>query len=402
MRLILLGPPGAGKGTQAQRLVARYGLVQLSTGDMLRAAVAAGTPVGLKAKDLMAQGALVPDDVVCAIIADRIAEPDAHNGFILDGFPRTVGQAEALDAMLNERKLDLDAVIALKVDEDALLTRVEKRVAEMTARGEAVRADDNAEALKKRLDAYRAQTAPLIDYYGGKGTLSVIDGMAAIDAVERNIVDILDRKAKAKAETETQGSEGIVSSIANSVKEAVASVGEGLRKTVDALTGEPAAAVPEVAVPRPMSPIAPSPDKSKATGSKARQRTAAIAVAEAAAAPRASRPADTSKTGRKTARKTAKKAKTAAKRKKKAVKTAKTRSKAPSARSATRARKGSAKAAGRTGSRSGSRTRGKTARKGAQKPARKAAATRRPVAKKRAGTARRTVKKAAKRKSGRR
>jgi adenylate kinase len=358
--------------------------------------------VGLKAKDLMAQGALVPDDVVCAIIADRIAEPDAHNGFILDGFPRTVGQAEALDAMLNERELDLDAVIALKVDEDALLTRVEKRVAEMTARGEAVRADDNAEALKKRLDAYRAQTAPLIDYYGGKGTLSVIDGMAAIDAVERNIVDILDRKAKAKAETETQGSEGIVSSFANSVKDAVASVGEGLRKTVDALTGEPAAAVPEIAVPRPMSPIAPSPDKSKATGSKARQRTAAIAVAEAAAAPRASRPADTSKTGRKTARKTAKKAKTAAKRKKKAVKTAKTRSKAPSARSATRARKGRAKAAGRTGSRSGGRTRGKTARKGAQKPARKAAATRRPVAKKRAGTARRTVKKAAKRKSGRR
>lgn len=292
MRLILLGPPGAGKGTQAQRLVARYGLVQLSTGDMLRAAVAAGTPVGLKAKDLMAQGALVPDDVVCAIIADRIAEPDAHNGFILDGFPRTVGQAEALDAMLKERKLGLDAVIALKVNEDALLARVEKRVAEMTARGEAVRADDNAEALKKRLDAYRAQTAPLIDYYGGKGTLNVVDGMAAIDAVEQAIAAILEGKGPAAKRTP--------------------------------------------------------------------------------------------------ARKPAKKAKKTAKRPAKAAKAAK------KAKKATKSKPARAKSAGRA-----TRAR-KGARKAAARGTRKAAAARRPVAKKRAGTARRTVKKAAKRKSGRR
>lgn len=298
MRLILLGPPGAGKGTQAQRLVARYGLVQLSTGDMLRAAVAAGTPVGLKAKDLMAQGALVPDDMVCAIIADRIAEPDARNGFILDGFPRTVGQAEALDAMLKDRKLGLDAVIALKVNEDALLARVEKRVAEMTARGEAVRADDNAEALKKRLDAYRAQTAPLIDYYGRKGTLNVVDGMAAIDAVERAIVAILEGR-----------------------------------------------------------------------GSAAKRKPARQSAKKV---------------------KKAKKAKKVAKRPAKAVKAAK------KAKKTTKSKAASVKSAGRA-----TRAR-KGARKAAVRGTRKAAAARRPAAKKRAGTARRTVKKAAKRKSGRR
>src|SRR5215475_13777390 len=134
MRLILLGPPGAGKGTQAQRLAERYGIPQLSTGDMLRAAVKAGTPVGLKAKDIMARGELVPDDVVVAIVADRIEQPDARNGFILDGFPRTVPQAEALDRLLNQKGLTLDAVIELKVDEGILLKRVENRVAEMVAR----------------------------------------------------------------------------------------------------------------------------------------------------------------------------------------------------------------------------------------------------------------------------
>ena len=162
MRLILLGPPGAGKGTQAQRLIAKHGIVQLSTGDMLRAAVAAGTPVGLRAKSIMDRGELVPDDVVVAIIADRIDQPDAKRGFVLDGFPRTVPQAEALDRLLAERGLKLDAVIELKVDEGILLRRIEKRVAEMTARGEKVRADDNPEVLKGRLVAYRAQTAPLV------------------------------------------------------------------------------------------------------------------------------------------------------------------------------------------------------------------------------------------------
>ncbi|RAI44191.1 adenylate kinase [Rhodoplanes roseus] len=191
MRLILLGPPGAGKGTQAQHLVKSYAIVQLSTGDMLRAAVKAGTPVGLKAKDIMARGDLVPDEVVVAIVADRISEPDAANGFILDGFPRTVPQAEALERMLAEKGLALDAVVELKVDEKALLHRVETRVREMTARGEALRADDNADALKTRLEAYRSQTAPLAAYYQGKGKLRTIDGMAPIADVGKAIDAVL-------------------------------------------------------------------------------------------------------------------------------------------------------------------------------------------------------------------
>jgi adenylate kinase len=187
MKLILLGPPGAGKGTQAQRLMEKHGIVQLSTGDMLRAAVKAGTPVGLKAKDVMARGELVSDEIVVGIIQDRIAEPDCVKGFILDGFPRTVAQAEALDAMLARQGLKLDAVIELKVDEAILVDRIDRRVAEMTARGEPVRADDNAESLKKRLDAYRAQTAPVSDYYASKGALKTVDGMAPIDAVTESI-----------------------------------------------------------------------------------------------------------------------------------------------------------------------------------------------------------------------
>jgi adenylate kinase len=187
MRLILLGPPGAGKGTQAQRLVEKHGLLALSTGDMLRAAAQAETPVGLRAKEIMHRGELVPDDVVVAIVADRIEQPDAHHGFILDGFPRTVPQAQALDRMLAKKHLELDAVIKLKVDEKVLLARIENRVAEMKASGQTVRADDNAEALQKRLDTYRMQTAPLIDYYANKGTLRIVDGMMPIAAVSEAI-----------------------------------------------------------------------------------------------------------------------------------------------------------------------------------------------------------------------
>ncbi|MBW7966183.1 adenylate kinase [Bradyrhizobium sp. BR 10261] len=187
MRIILLGPPGSGKGTQAQRLVQRYGIVQLSTGEMLRAAVAAGTPVGLKAKEIMASGGLVPDDVVVGIISDRIDQPDAKRGFILDGFPRTVPQAEALDDLLRHKHLKLDAVIELRVNESALLNRVETRVAQMRERGEEVRVDDTPEVLTKRLASYRSQTEPLIHYYSERRKLSTIDGMMAIDEVTRAI-----------------------------------------------------------------------------------------------------------------------------------------------------------------------------------------------------------------------
>jgi adenylate kinase len=187
MRIILLGPPGSGKGTQAQLLVQRYGIVQLSTGEMLRAAVAAGTPVGLKAKEIMASGALVPDDVVVGIISDRIDQPDAKQGFILDGFPRTVPQAEALDDLLRHKHLKLDAVVELRVNESALLSRVETRVAQMRERGEEVRLDDTPEVLTKRLASYRSQTEPLIHYYSERRKLSTIDGMMAIDEVTRAI-----------------------------------------------------------------------------------------------------------------------------------------------------------------------------------------------------------------------
>jgi adenylate kinase len=191
MRIILLGPPGSGKGTQAQLLLQRYGIIQLSTGEMLRAAVAAGTPVGLKAKEIMANGGLVPDDVVVGIISDRIDQPDARSGFILDGFPRTVPQAEALDDLLKHKHLKLDAVIELRVNESALLSRVETRVAQMRERGEEVRHDDTPEVLTKRLAAYRSQTEPLIHYYSERRKLLTVDGMMTIDEVTRAIHRIL-------------------------------------------------------------------------------------------------------------------------------------------------------------------------------------------------------------------
>jgi adenylate kinase len=195
MRLILLGPPGAGKGTQATRLVEKFGIPQLSTGDMLRAAVAAGTPIGLKAKAVMESGALVSDDIVAGIIDERLDQPDAKKGFILDGFPRTLAQAKALDAMLARKGLKLDAAIELKVDAEKLVSRIVNRAVEAKAAGKPVRKDDDPEIFKTRLAAYFRDTAAVTPYYAAKGVLHDVDGMAAIDAVAAGIDAAL---AKAK------------------------------------------------------------------------------------------------------------------------------------------------------------------------------------------------------------
>jgi adenylate kinase len=193
MRLILLGPPGSGKGTQATRLVQKYGIPQLSTGDMLRAAVAAGTPIGLKAKAIMDSGSLVPDEIVVGIIAQRVEEPDAHHGFILDGFPRTVAQAKALDTILEEKQHGLDAAIELKADPDKLVERIIRRADEAKAAGKPVRKDDDPEVFKTRLDAYRRDTAAVTPYYLEKGLLHEVDGMAPIESVSQAIDAIVDR-----------------------------------------------------------------------------------------------------------------------------------------------------------------------------------------------------------------
>jgi adenylate kinase len=187
MRLVFLGPPGAGKGTQSSRLQEKYKVPQLSTGDMLRAAVKAGTPIGLKAKAIMDAGGLVPDETVVGIIAERIDEPDAKAGFILDGFPRTVKQAEDLARILSAKHMDLDAVIELTVDQEALLARIEKRAQESLAKGEPVRADDNPDSFRKRLESYKEQTAPVSAFYAAKGALKAVDGMAPIEEVSAAI-----------------------------------------------------------------------------------------------------------------------------------------------------------------------------------------------------------------------
>jgi adenylate kinase len=213
MNIILLGPPGAGKGTQAQRLQGDLGMVQLSTGDMLRAAVASGTELGKKAKGLMERGELVPDDLIVGLIRDRIAQPDCAKGFILDGFPRTEAQAKALDKMLAETAMKLDQVVEMEVDEKALTERVVGRftcakcgtgyhdsfkrpkvegVCDVCGSKEFTRRkDDNAETMKTRMVAYRAQTEPLLPYYRARGVLKKVDGMAAMDEVYRQIRAVL-------------------------------------------------------------------------------------------------------------------------------------------------------------------------------------------------------------------
>lgn len=192
MIVIFLGPPGAGKGTQAAHIVERYGVPQLSTGDMLRAARDAGTPMGLKAKEIMAAGNLVSDEIVAAIIEERIEAADCAKGFLLDGFPRTIPQAEMLDAILNKLGRAVDAVVELRVDEAVLVERLRSRIKDTLARGDKVRDDDNEETFAKRLDVYREQTAPLIPYYEGQGKLQVVDGMQTVEAVSAAIDAILD------------------------------------------------------------------------------------------------------------------------------------------------------------------------------------------------------------------
>lgn len=188
MKLIFLGPPGAGKGTQAARLERNHNLRQLSTGDMLRAAVDAETEIGLKAKDIMARGDLVPDEVVVGIIADRIEDPDCADGFILDGFPRNIAQAEALDAMLDDKGMTLDAVLELKVDRSRLPERIRIRSAQTEG---GPREDDTEEALAYRLRVYEEQTAPVAGHYAQKGLLKHVDGMQEMDAVTEEITGIL-------------------------------------------------------------------------------------------------------------------------------------------------------------------------------------------------------------------
>jgi adenylate kinase len=191
MRLILLGPPGAGKGTQAQRLVEKHGIPQLSTGDMLRAAVAAGTEIGKRAKAVMDAGELVSDDIVNSIVSERIDQPDCARGFILDGYPRTLVQADAVEAILSGKGIKLDSVIELLVDDKALVGRIVKRAEEAAAAGQPVRKDDNPEVFEERLREYYKKTAPLTGYYYAKGTLRTVDGMLEIDAVTEEIEAVL-------------------------------------------------------------------------------------------------------------------------------------------------------------------------------------------------------------------
>jgi adenylate kinase len=292
MRLILLGPPGAGKGTQAQHLVAKYGIVQLSTGDMLRAAVKAGTPLGRAVEGIMASGALCPDDVVVSIVEQRIGEPDARKGFILDGFPRTVPQAEALDRMLASHGIALEAVIELRVDEEALIRRIESRIADMQQRGEPLRPDDNPDVLHRRLAAYRQQTAPLIAYYRDHGILRPIDGMAPIEQVAGAIEQALDAAlaspapARSPAKTAPKPVARTVPKLA--AKSAGAAATPALKtkpaaaKAAVKLPAKPGAAKAAAkSRPRPLASAASVGKKSKSPASSARRKAAKPAARRA-------------------------------------------------------------------------------------------------------------------------
>jgi adenylate kinase len=283
MRLILLGPPGAGKGTQAQHLVAKYGIIQLSTGDMLRAAVAAGTSIGRQVSEIMASGALCPDDIVVSIVEDRIQQPDAHQGFVLDGFPRTVPQAVALDRMLARHGVALDAVIALKVDESALLKRIESRIAETRARGGALRDDDDPQVLHRRLLAYREQTAPLITYYQLQGVLQTVDGMAAIGQVTAAIEQALREVAAAKGASGAEAAKK--ASVVSTPTAKIPSAKAAIAKKSAAVRGKEPAHRPPVAAKR-VAGVGKKTKKSAAAARPPRPRKAAAAARRSVGKPK--------------------------------------------------------------------------------------------------------------------
>jgi len=204
MRIVLLGPPGAGKGTQAKRITDAYNIPHLSTGDMLRAAASAETNIGKKVKEMMASGNLVPDPLVLAAVIERIAQSDARHGFVLDGFPRTISQAVTFDDLLHTEGFKLDHVIELHVDEEVLLDRIVTRARGAAQAGGTVRADDNHEALKVHIDAYREQTAPLIDYYRSRNVLKSVDGLQPVDAVTEQIFQVMEGRQRAISNTVTE------------------------------------------------------------------------------------------------------------------------------------------------------------------------------------------------------